>query len=200
MTGSGVDRKPKVYLLYLGWGRVRCSSQGHQRAPQKFGWVQKAKQGCEKGGEGAVCVVCSRVLRQWPGSPSTKEGDRRDSRCRLMLRVFTVPWCVGNMLGPPARIQPALWERQGEKAHARGSFSCYNLLCSFPFLRHFCLSTCTSLKAVGVRSPFSPMQQVDGGCTYTVICGLWKQTTFVTHPFCSLSRCHLFIEKSKSKL
>lgn len=49
MTGSGVDRKPKVYLLYLGWGRVRCSSQGHQRAPQKLGWVQKAKQGCERG-------------------------------------------------------------------------------------------------------------------------------------------------------
>ena len=41
------------------------------------------------------------------------------SRCRPTLRVFTVPWCVCNMLGPPVRTWPALLERWWEKAHVR---------------------------------------------------------------------------------
>lgn len=143
-TGGGLDAPPRDI-------REHHENSAGCRKPNR------AASGASRRGRSSQCVVCSRVLRQWPGSPSTKEGDSRDSRCRLMLRVFTVAWCVGNMLGPPARIRPALWERQGEKAHVRGSFSCCNLLCSFPFLRHFCLSTCTSLNAVGVRSPFSPM-------------------------------------------
>lgn len=108
-----------------------------------------AARGVSGGWEGAPC---SQVFGDWPHSAAVGVwvgGDIKASRCRLMLRVFTVPWCVGDMLGPPHRTWPSCL-RDAEKMHMQGGwFSHHNLLCSFPSLREcLCASTCTNLSEV----------------------------------------------------
>lgn len=160
MTGIGAVGRAKALIAQVWAGGMSYSLQEHQRAPWKLSWGQKRKQCCQRvfrgvGRSDVFTSVWGLTSLSCYGSVGGGD-DFKASRCRLMLRVFTVSWCVRDMLGPPHCTWPVCL-RDGEKKHMQGGwFSHHNLLCSFPSLREcLCASTCTNLREVNAVA-FTP--------------------------------------------